>query len=68
MYGLHPRIFFCFSDIKKEVAELTKAENKLKANKIEVDEKLKNVSKSVNDAKVSIHQWRAKVIINNEHI
>lgn len=46
------------------MAELTKQENQLRAEKIEVDEKLKAATKSINEDKVNVHQWKAKVSEN----
>lgn len=40
---------------------MTKRENELKGEKIELDEKLKTATKAINECKVAIHQWRAKV-------
>lgn len=48
-------------DIKEEMAGLTKKENDLKAEKIEVDEKLKTASKSIDEDKANIHQLKVKV-------
>ncbi|XP_018323917.1 structural maintenance of chromosomes protein 4 [Agrilus planipennis] len=50
-----------YTDVKEEVAALTKQENQIRSDKIEVDQKLKTITKSINEHKAEIHGWRAKL-------
>ncbi|KAJ8956972.1 hypothetical protein NQ318_012136 [Aromia moschata] len=50
-----------YADIKKEVAQLTKEENKLKSDKVDVDEKVKSCTNTVNEYKGAIHQLEVKI-------
>lgn len=47
--------------MKKEVAELTKQENKLKSEKVDIDQKLKTIDGKINDFKGSIHSLEVKI-------
>lgn len=47
--------------MKKEVAELTKIENKLKSEKVDIDQKLKVIKGKINDCKESIHLLEVKI-------
>lgn len=49
--------------VKKEVADLTKKENKIKTEKVDVDEKMKTYKNKLNECKGTIHQLEVKVII-----
>ncbi|XP_056633945.1 structural maintenance of chromosomes protein 4 [Diorhabda sublineata] len=50
-----------FADLKKEVANLVKQENKLKSEKVDIDQKLKTVNGKINECKSAIHQLEVKI-------
>ncbi|XP_050294355.1 structural maintenance of chromosomes protein 4 isoform X2 [Anthonomus grandis grandis] len=50
-----------FSEVKKIVEQLTKEENKLKSEKIDIDEKLKVHDKKINELKRHMEAWRNKL-------
>lgn len=56
-----------YGGLKGEVAELAKAVNKLKAAKIEVDQKVETADDAINAKKGEIHHSRAKVCVFNNN-
>lgn len=50
-----------FTDLKKEVAELTKQENELKSEKVDIDQNMKVLNGKMNEHKGSIHSLEVKI-------
>lgn len=51
-----------FTKTKNEVGEINKQENKLKSEKIEIDQKCKVFNKKIDEQKGEVHQWRCKLV------
>jgi peptidoglycan hydrolase CwlO-like protein len=47
--------------LKEELAEIQKEENKFKAAKLEVDQKVDNMNKNIHENKAKIHALRKQV-------
>ncbi|CAG9833958.1 unnamed protein product [Diabrotica balteata] len=50
-----------YGDVKKEVAHLLKQENKIKSDKVDVDQKVKTFDSKASDYKGAIHQLEKKI-------
>lgn len=48
-------------DLKQEVGKLKEEENKLKLDKVDVDQNYKTMKEKVTECNASLHQYHAKV-------